>query len=240
MIYHPDGSVLLHHFIRPDYLVALLECQKIHLKRQDLQSDPFDGVLPSGCTEQPFRSPLEDALGLSDLFLKSQAHAIAAMRSRTFIMSWTVSPSEGARAKYGEGGERCEIRASMAALKRMLGYETLSGNEFPARKPLPEIFGSKATAQLTEPVYTQGTTSIQVVPSFFATAHKHRDFANEEEIRIQVTIPHETPLANPAATHILWPLNSIAGLHIQLTDKTPEAAASRMRELAADLCVEIS
>lgn len=120
MNYHPDGPRLLSHFIRPEYLVELLRRRAFCLVRQDLQCDPADGVLPAACFESPHVGPLERSLGLSPEFLINQAHAIAGLRNRTFIMCWTCDPAGHMRATYGENGRRCELQTSENALKRIL------------------------------------------------------------------------------------------------------------------------
>jgi hypothetical protein len=112
MIYHPDGSPMLHHFVRPEHLIELLDRRALHLIRQDKQSDPADGVLPAACFDQPFHGSLEQTLGLNPSFLRNQASAIAVLRGRTFIMSWTLTPSGPVRAIYGERGRRCELQIS--------------------------------------------------------------------------------------------------------------------------------
>lgn len=227
---------MLHHFIRPEYLVALLERRALHLMRQDRQSDLSDGVLPVACFDQPFQGPVEKMLGLKRSFLQSQASAIAALRPRTFIMSWTCAPSAEMRATYGENGLRCELHISTLNLKKLIGYEWLQGNEFPPRPTaIAEIAGAITTAQLKEPLYTDGTTAISVVPSYFATAHKDEQFARENEVRIEAVIHPETVPVGTDDTLIRWPVFSFAGLGISPPERISPAIAARISTLAAEL-----
>jgi hypothetical protein len=236
MILHADGSPMLHHFIRPEYLIALLEVRAFRLGRQDRQSDLGDGILPDACFDQPFRGPLEDSLGASDSFLKSQAAGIAALRQQTFIMCWSFDPSSMARSVYGENGERCEIQISETNLKKVLGYEWLKGGEWPPRRrSFSEFGGGKATAQLKEVLYTDGTKAISVVPSYFATAHKRQKFSEEKEIRIEVVAPMECGIIKQEVAFIQWPLTTFSGLGISVTKRTPAPAVVRIFALAADL-----
>jgi hypothetical protein len=241
MIYHPDEGPILHHFVRPEHLIELLERRALHLIRQDKQSDPGDGVLPTACFDQPFQGPLEQSLGLNASFLRSQATAIAAHRARTFIMSWTLTPSESVRTIYGEHGRRCELRISTLNLKRLIGYEWLQGNEFPPkRRPVAEIGGAITTAQLKEVIYTDGRSAIRVVPSYFATAHKdEKQYAEENEVRVEAVIPLENGAVNTDDTLIRWKVTLFDGLRITLTDQIPPAAAARISGLAAELKIPV-
>lgn len=240
MLYHSDGSRLLSHFIRPDYVITLLQTHAFCLVRQDAQSDPHDGKLPAACFNQPYMGALEHGLNLSPKFLANQAHAIAGLRGRTFIMCWTHDPGGHMRERYGEGGQRCELRVSELGLKRLLGYEWLSGSEFPPkRRPIPEIAGGHATAQLTEPIYSDGSEAIPIVPSFGATAHKHTDYAVEAELRVEAVIePHDASVSG-AQVQIAWALTSLAELTIVLGVKVSEPAATEIGGIAASLGVSV-
>ena len=236
MIYHPDESLMLHHFIRPEHLIALLERRALHLMRQDLQSDPTDGILPAACFDRPFLGPVEQMLGLNPSFLQSQASAIAALRPRTFIMSWTLTPSARMRATYGENGQRCELQISTLSLKKLIGYEWLQGNEFPPKpKAIAEIAGATATAQLKDPLYTDGARAISVVPSYFATAHKGEQYAEENEVRIEAVIRPENLPVGSEDKLIRWPIASFTGLGISLPGQIPSATAARISALLAEL-----
>lgn len=236
LIYHPDGSAMLHHFIRPSYLIELLECRAFRLGRQDQQSDPADGKLPAASFEDPHIGPLEAAVGANAGFLKSQARALDVLRAQTFIMSWTLNPSGRARDVYGENGARCELTISELNLKLMLGYEFPAGCEFPPpRRPIPELGGIKSTAQIKPAFYTDGAKAISVVPAYFATAHKSDNFAEEEEIRIEVISPIEGGVISPNVCFIKWPIATFSGLSISLTDKTSDADAARIAALVSEV-----
>lgn len=227
MIFHPDGSRLPSHFIKPEYLAIMLRRGAFCLTRQDPQSDKDDGVLPAACFKRPYHGQLEQALHLSPEFLSSQAHAVAALRNRTFIMCWTCDPVGHMRQKYGENGLRCELQASEQAIKRMLGYEWLAGCEFPPkRRSLPEIPGGGATAELKEPSYTDGTQAISVMPSAFATAHKHEYYAVEAELRVEAIIaPREVPVGENDHK-IAWGVTSFDSMAIVIGSKIVEPAAA--------------
>ncbi len=51
---HADSSPVLTHFIRPEYLITLLQTQTFHLVRLDCQSDPADGKLPPANFADPY------------------------------------------------------------------------------------------------------------------------------------------------------------------------------------------
>jgi hypothetical protein len=232
---------MLNHFIKPEYLISLLERRAFHLLRQDCQSDPADGLLPASTFDQPFQGSVEEILGLKRSFLQSQARAVAALRTRTFIMSWAISPSASVRARYGERGQRCELQVSTINLKRMIGYEWIREDEFPPRSiPIAEVAGAIATAQLKSPHYTGGASAIPVVPSYFATAHKNKQrYSEENEVRIEVVILPENGCLRPSDTLIRWPIASFVGLRILLTEQTPRDAATRLYALAAGLNVPV-
>jgi hypothetical protein len=126
-------------------------------------------------------------------------------------------------------------------LKRLIGYEWPQGCEFPPRhRAISEIAGATATAQLKEAIYTDGGSAIPVMPSYFATAHKdEQQYAEENEVRIEVVIPPETAVVRPDDKLIRWQVASFGGLQIALTDQIPSTATSRIVSLAAELKIPI-
>ncbi|MFZ5495995.1 MAG: hypothetical protein ACOZE5_11770 [Verrucomicrobiota bacterium] len=232
-LYHPDGSLMLSHFIKPAYLISLLCHRAFCLTRQDIQSDPADGILPQGCFDQPHLGALELSLGLSPAFLKSQAQAVAGLRERTFVMCWTCDTAGHMRDTYGEHGARCELRTSELQLKRMLGYEWFPGAEFPPKpRAIPEIPGGRATAELKEPVYTDGTMAIPVVPSAGATAHKLAKFASEAELRIEAIVGPDGVPVSPEQDKITWSLAATTGMDIIIGSQVSEPEAAEIERLA--------
>ena len=240
MIYHSNGSRLLSHFIRPEYLVDLLRRRAFCLVRQDLQSDPADGVLPASCFESPHVGPLERSLGLSPEFLINQAHAVAGLRNRTFIMCWTCDPAGHMRANYGENGRRCELQTSENGLKRMLGYERTPDVElWPKRRSVPEILGGRTIAELKDVLYSDGAKPVPVVPSAWATAHKAATLAAEAELRVEAVIdPPELELDGKVA-RIGWELMTAADLFIVLGSQVGGEAAEEIAHLAARLGIVV-
>jgi len=236
---------MLHHFIRPQFLKALLETRAFHLIRQDKQSDPDDGKLPAACFADPHIGPLENGLGLKRDFLANQAHALAHLHRRTFIMSWTSEASDHMRQNYGESGSRCELQTSELGLKSMLGYEWLRDqwggvNEFPPRpEKVGEIHGALAHAQLTEPVYTPGTAAIPVIPTYGATAHKHDRYSVESEIRIEAVVSPESLQLGGHDTLIRWPIKTFDGLRIGIGAKVESQIGSEITALAAKLGISV-
>jgi len=240
MLYHPDGSRLLSHYIRPEYLVTLLRQRAFCLTRQDLQSDKADGVLPAACFESPHVGPLERALGLKPEFLINQAHAVAGLRTRTFIMSWTCDPAGHMRATYGENGRRCELQTSENGLKRMLGYEWFPGAEFPPKpRAIPEIPGGRATAELKPALYTGGTKAIPVVPSAGATAHKAAGFGPEAELRVEAGIDPPELKVDAGTERIGWELATVVGLSIVIGSQVGDTEAAEIARLAAELGIAV-
>jgi|CXWL01.1.fsa_nt_gi hypothetical protein len=239
-LYHPNGSLLLSHFIRPEYLLALLKYKAFCLIRQDCQSDPADGVLPPKTFTDPHQGQLEQSLGANADFLVSQAHAVAALRKRTFIMSWTCDPAGHMRETYGEQGRRCELHASGNQLKHILGYEWFPGAEFPPKpRPVPEFPGGRTSAELKEAFYTDGTRAVPVIPSAFATAHKGEKFEVEAEFRIEaIVVPDHVPVP-PAQDKILWPMASFAGLTVTIGSKVPDAEAAEIEHVANSLGIPV-
>jgi hypothetical protein len=228
-----DGSLALSHFIRPQFLLPLLKNKAFCLVRQDCQSDPADGVLPPKTFTDPLQGPLEQSLGAKTDFLKIQALAIAALRIRTFIMSWTCDPAGYMRETYGEQGRRCELHASENQLKHILGYEWFPGAEFPPKpRPVPEFPGGHASAELKEAFYTDSTKAVPVIPSAFATTHKHQDFKVEAEFRVEaVVMPEHVPVPT-TQDKILWELVSFAGLSVTIGSKVPDAEAAEIEQVA--------
>ena len=111
MIFDAKGSVILSHFVRPEYLVEFLKSGVINLIRQDKQpKDPNDGKLPQACFDRPYEGPLERMLGANPAFLANQAKAIDGSRDQRFIQCWTFSPTLSIREAYSESGRRCELR----------------------------------------------------------------------------------------------------------------------------------
>lgn len=235
-LYHPDASLLLSHFIRPQYLVDLLRNQAFCLTRQDAQSDKNDGVLPAATFTDPYRGPLENSLRLPKSFLQNQAHAVASLRERTFIMCWTCDPAGHMRDTYGEHGQRCELHASQHQLEAMLGYEW---NFPPRRRPLPEIPGGVATAELKEAFYTDGTKAVPVVPSAFATAHKDTQFASEAEFRVEAIVSDGVAIP-PAQTKILWKVATFSGFAITIGSKVAGAEAQEIAREAKALGIPVA
>lgn len=234
MILHPDGSILLHHFIRPEHLVALLEKRAFHLIRQDLQkSDPNDGVLPPDCFSKPHIGPFERSLGIDEAFAISQAHAVASLRFRTYIMSWTKEPSEQLRQQYGENGGRCELRASANVLGSMIGYVA----NVPPDQHVKEIPDVLACAQLKPARYTDGKTPISVFPSAFATTHKDAGkFTTDAEIRIEAVAETDDIEPTQMPPLILWDIHRFSGLSITLARRI----APQDREMIVALSTELS
>lgn len=231
---------MLHHFIRPDHLMKLLETQSLFLIRQDQQNDDLDGRLPARCFTHPHTNDTTKALGLSPEFLISQARAIDSLPSRTFIMSWTHSPTDRMRTEYGENGARCELQASALSLKRLLGYSWSRGCEFPPKsRPVKKAPGGETTAELKSPLYTDGTSAVPVVPSAVATGHKSERLSWEQEIRVSASIwpPH---IEVGTLKIIQWPIESFAGLTISLGSKTETKKEACLRELAANRGVAVS
>ncbi|MEO6005225.1 MAG: hypothetical protein ABIS43_18875 [Opitutus sp.] len=231
----------LHHFIKPKFLAALLECRAFHLIRQDQQkSDPQDGVLPPANFEAPHHGELEQMLGAQPAFLVSQARAIADDRIRTFIMSWTTDPNDAMRKTYGESGQRCELCSTVLDLKQMLGYEWLQGNEFPPRpRAVAEISGAIGAPELKQPHYTDGKRAMPVVPSAFATAHKALAFAGESEVRIEAILRPYDLQVRPEEILIRWPARTFAGLSVVLGAKITPEAAERISQLADSLGIPV-
>lgn len=234
MILHPDGSLLLHHFIRPEYLIALLEKRAFHLTRQDLQpSDSNDGVLPPDCFSNPYIGSFERAHGIDKDFAISQAHAIASLQPRTYIMSWTKEPSDQLRRQYGENGGRCELRTSLNALAAMIGYV----RSVPPDQSVAELPGVLACAQLKATHYTDGSAPISVFPSAFATTHKDASqFSTDAEIRIEAVA--ETDNFEPAQMPplILWNIHRFTGLSVTFAPRI----TVQERERISALCTELS
>ncbi len=231
MIYSDDGSRVLTNFIPPQFLLALLQARAFHLVRLDQQrGDPDDGKLPPACFDQPYRGAVEDALRIPDRILKSHARTFESDRIRTFIMSWTIDPSEHMQAEYGKHGQRCRLQISESRLKASLGFERKQECEFPPRRrPVPEIRGADTTVELFEANYTTNTEAIPVVPSPFAAAHKREQYRDEAEIRIQAVLrPHDIPVP-PKVTVIRWPILSFAGLGISIGAKVDSDLADKIR-----------
>jgi hypothetical protein len=232
MILHPDGSMMLHHFIAAEHLVTMLEKEAFHLIRQDTY--PNDGKLPDECFTKPYRGALERSLGLEDEFLVSQAHAVDSLRHRTFIMSWTHDPSPAMRAMYGKNGLRCEIQASARSVKAMLGYSWPGRHEFPPRDQIvSEIPGGTTTAELKLPVYSDGIGAISVVPSTFATGHKTANHEWEAEARIAASVlPYDLEVL-PEHTIIQWKAASFHGLTVALSPTVSAKERACIVQLAA-------
>jgi hypothetical protein len=234
MIIHPDGSPLLHHFIRPEHLISLFEKRAFHLTRQDLQaSDPNDGILPADCFDNPHIGPFERAHRIDKDFAISQARAIASLRPRTYIISWTKEPSEELRRQYGENGRRCELRASLNALAAMIGYV----RSVPPDQSLVELPGVLACAQLKSTRYTDGRNPISVFPSAFATTHKDADkFSIDAEIRIEAIAEADNFEPAQMPPLILWNIHRFADLSVTLASRI----AVQERERISALCTELS
>ena len=242
MTLHPDRSPLLHHFIKPEYLIALLEKRAFHLLRQDKQSDVNDGKLPDACFENPYIGPFERAIGANEAFLKNRAVGIEYNRHRRFIMSWTLDPSEKMRMKYGENGKRCEIQSSILNLRRLLGYTCIDGAVFPPKcRPCPEILQAKVRVELNEPVYTDGNTPIPVLVSTLASAHKDADkYEYENEIRIQAFIMPPSIQIGPNDILVSWPIATFEGLVIQVGPLISREKRDKITLLASDYGIRIN
>jgi hypothetical protein len=241
MLFHADGSPLLTHFIRPCYLLTLLRNRAFCLVRVDQQkSDPSDSKLPQACFDQPHHGPLEQGLGLNDEFLKSQAAAIEADRDRTYIMCWTHNPTPHMEAVYGEYGARCTIELSEIQLKILLGYGWAPGAEFPpARRPLPDLPHAYLSVQLIEPLYTDCTSAVSVVPSYFATAHKDAQFAREAEIRVQGFVGPPEKKVGGLGHFLPWSLPYFYGLAIGIGAKVPDPEATEIEKLSGQLSIPV-
>lgn len=241
MIFHPDGSHLLTHFVRPNHLLTLLKQRAFCLVRVDQQkSDPTDSRLPAACFEQPHQGPLEQSLHLDAEFLKSQAAAIEAGRDRTYIMCWTHNPTPHMEATYGENGARCTIELSEFQLKVLLGYGWTPDAELPpARRPLAGQPHAYLCVQLIVPFYTDGKAAVSVVPSYFALAHKDEQFAGEAEIRVEGFVgPPERDFADLGYL-LPWELPHFNGLTIAIGAKVPEAEALEIEKLAKELSIPV-
>jgi|GEM_PF-7125732 len=234
MLFHADGSALLSHFIKGEHLVTILTTRAFFLTRLDAQSDTADGKLPEQSFANPHVGELERTLDISPKFLVSQANAIAALRPRTFIMCWTHEPDGHMREKYGEDGLRCELRVSIESLKQIVGYEWPGGFEFPPRpRAVPELPGGRTTVQLKTPVYTDGSSAIPVVPSFYATAHKDQRYSVEAEVRLEAIVePPNLPI-DATVSGIRWELAHMAGLSVTIGAKVPLKLAEEICSLTA-------
>jgi hypothetical protein len=237
MILSPDGSPLQHHFIRPEFLIALLEKRAFHLIRQDQQkSDRNDGVLPRACFENPFIGPLERSLGIAKDFAIGQAHAITSLRPQTYIMSWTRELSEGNHQRYGEDGKRCRLQVSKLKLSSMIGY--IQG--FPPKQEVHEVRGVRAHAQLKEPLYTDGTKPIPVFPPYYATVHKNAAlFEQEAELRIEAVpeIDRLDPETMPPL--ILWNIHRFTGLSVTFAPRITVQERERILALCTELSIPV-
>ena len=238
MIFHPDGSLLLHHFIRPEYLIALLEKRAFHLTRQDLQpSDPNDGVLPPDCFSNPYIGSFERAHRIDKNFAISQAYANASLRPRTYIMSWTKEPTEQLRQRYGENGGRCEIRASLVTLMAMVGYSGV----VPPHQEIQELPGLIADAELKPTRYVDRTRPISVFPSAFATECKDaKQFHSDEEIRIKAVVDTYELDASQMPKLILWNIRRFTGLSVTLAPRISDHDREEISRLCKELSVPIS
>lgn len=239
MLFHADGSPLLTHFIRPCHLLTLLRNRAFCLVRVDQQKGaPSDSKLPQACFDQPHHGSLEQGLGLNDEFLKSQAAAIEADRDRTYLMCWTHDPTPHMEVVYGENGARCTIELSVIQLKILLGYGWAQGAEFPpARRPLPGMPHAYLSVQLIEPLYTDGTSAVSVVPSYFATAHKDEQFAGEAEIRVQGFVGPPEKDVGGLGHFLPWELPHFNGLGIGA--KVPESEAAEIEKLSGQLSIPV-
>jgi hypothetical protein len=241
MLFHADGSPLLTHFIRSCHLLTLLRNRAFCLVRVDQQkSDPSDSKLPQACFDQPYQGPLEQGLGLNEEFLKSQAAAIEAARDRTYIMCWTHNPTPHMEAVYGESGARCTIELSEIQLKILLGYGWAPGAEFPpARRPLPGLSHAHLSVQLIEPLYSDGTSAVSVAPSYFATAHKDDQFAQEAEIRVQGFVGPPEKEVGGLGYFLPWELPHFNGLAVGIGAKVLEPEAAEIERLAGQLSIPV-
>jgi hypothetical protein len=241
MLFHADGSRLLTHFIRPCHVLTLLRNRAFCLVRVDQQkSDPSDSKLPQACFDQPHHGPLEHGLGLTDEFLKSQAAAIEASRDRTYIMCWTHNPTRHMKAVYGENGGRCTIELSEIQLKILLGYGWASGAEFPpARRPMLGVPHAYLSVQLIEPLYTDSTSAVSVVPSYFASSHKDEQFAGEAELRVQGIVGPPEKDVSGLGHFLPWELPHFNGLAIGIGAKVPESEAAEIQQLAGQLSLPV-
>jgi len=236
-----EATLILHHFIKPEHLIALMERKAFHLMRQDKQSDPRDGKLPDACFENPHKGQLEEILGVKGHFLKNHAMGIDARRSRRFIMSWTRDPSAHMREKYGENGRRCELQASAKHLTEMLEYEWRGGCEFPPkRRDIAEIPGSFAQAELKKVIYANDGSPVSLVPSYFATMLKDQNcFAQENEIRIEAVIQPDQIEVKETDTLIRWAVVSFRGIKVILGENIALSEKDKIKWLASNLDVPI-
>jgi hypothetical protein len=235
-----DDSLVVRHFIPPHHLLTLLERRAFCLCRQDEQSDNQDGVLPQSCFEQPYFGDLEHALGVTKSFAVSQAHAIAKLRERTVIMSWTYDMTEYMQSAYGEGRTRCELRATIGSLKRMLCYEFRRGCEFPPKeRDISEVPKARTAPQLISPQYTNGVAAPPVIPSALATAIKRACYKDEKEVRVQAIInPDDVKLSRDQK--VFWAVETFEGLSIAIGPNTPFNYHDQIRKLAATLKIPVS
>jgi hypothetical protein len=141
---------------------------------------------------------------------------------------------------YGENGARCTIELSVIQLKILLGYGWVPGAEFPpARRPLPGMPHAYLSVQLIEPLYTDGTSAVSVVPSYFATAHKDERFAVEAEIRVQGFVGPPEKDVGGLGHFLPWELPHFNGLGIGIGAKVSESEAAEIEKLSGQLSIPV-
>ena len=106
----------------------MLCTRRLHLSRQDKQSDKKDGAHSPASGIHDFDRQL---LGnQTESLLNSYRHAAELLRKRTYLHCWTQRVEECRErwSKYGHNGQDLCIRSSIGRLKQALGIGAFPSN----------------------------------------------------------------------------------------------------------------